>query len=131
MRIPIIVLILLLSNSLEPRTAIAGLHCNVNLTNACSREGCELGPTRSAHITIDLTKGTYLSCHSKYQECIESEVEGASFTSDFTIIQSGHGATLKIVKKPNYTTYLESGEFVEYREEAFGVMSRYGHCSEN
>lgn len=122
--------IILIVATVQYKPAQAGMYCNVQLSSECNREGCGQLPTRNASISINLTKGIYKSCSSLSDSCVSSEILDASFTREYTSIRSTNGAELKIAREPNHMTYLDSGEFIEYREHTFSVITRYGKCSE-
>jgi hypothetical protein len=107
----------------------AALKCQTSKKIWCAKDGCkELDGSRD-YVVINIEKNIYSMCTRGKSKCDDLTLKTIGKSGIFAIFYFGGSAYLKMaLQDETLIGNLKSGDFIEVRDNALGVMNSYGVC---
>jgi hypothetical protein len=103
--------------------------CQTSKKIWCTKNGCKEGDGSKEYVLINLKKKIYSMCTRGKAKCDDLNLKTIGKSGIFAIFYFGGSSYLKMALQDESLVWnLKSGDFIEVRDNALGVMNSYGVC---
>jgi hypothetical protein len=103
--------------------------CQTSKKIWCTKNGCKEGDGSKDYVVINLEKKSYSMCTIGKAKCDDLNLKTIKKSGIFAVFYFGGSSYLKMALQDESLIWnLKSGDFIEVRDNALGVMNSYGVC---